>query len=185
MFHNRAGSLVVVALVVLAGVVPVFTHETDQFTVPPGREFADIGDTLSIWAYRAVDSGVDRTNNRIRAAIKAKRSEETLKKLQAPGEVAMAVNGAFPPALFAIEDWDKRVQAASAKDNFPGRVVGYKPFIGVRRHAEFPLDPFRAWNCATIRAYGVYFGTDKLGHFTDMGKHHYREYRKSLDGGQR
>ena len=41
-----------------------------------------------------------------------------------------------------------------------------------------------AWNCATIRAYGVYLGTDKLGHFTDMGKHYYREYRKSLDEGK-
>jgi ankyrin repeat protein len=182
MLRNRAGF--VVALLTLAGAIPVFAHETDQFTVPPGREFADIGDTLTVWAYRAVDSGVDRTNNKIKAAIKEKRGEETLNKLQAPMRVAMAVNAAFPPALFAIEDWDKRVQEAGAKDNFPGRVVGYKPFIGVRRHAEFSLDPFRAWNCATIRAYGVYLGTDKLGHFTDMGKHYYREYRKSLDEGK-
>ncbi|MDQ3439771.1 MAG: ankyrin repeat domain-containing protein, partial [Planctomycetota bacterium] len=182
MVRNRAGF--VVALLVLASAIPALAHETDQFTVPPGREFADIGDTLTIWSYRAVKSGVDRTNNKIRSAIKAKRGEDSLKKLQSPPEIAMAVNAAFPPALFSIEDWDKRVQAAGAKDNFPGRVVGYKPFIGVRKHAEFSLDPFRSWNCATIRAYGVYFGTDKLGHFTDMGKHYYREYRKSLDEGK-
>ena len=183
MLCNRAGT-VVVTLLILTGAFPAFAHETDQFTVPPGREFADIGDTLTVWSYRAVKSGVDRTNNKIRAAIKEKRGPDSLKKLQAPAEVAMAVNAAFPPALFAIEDWDKRVQEPGAKDNFPGRVVGYKPFIGVRRHAEFSLDPFRAWNCATIRAYGIYLGTDKLGHFTDMGKHYYREYRKSLDEGK-
>ena len=173
----------VIALLTFVGAIPVFAHETDQFTVPPAREFADIGDTLTVWAYRAVDSGVRRTNNKIKAAIKEKRSEESLKKLQAPREVAMAVNAAFPPALFSIEDWDKRVQEPGAKDNFPGRVLGYKPFIGVRKHAEFSLDPFRAWNCATIRAYGVYFGTDKLGHFTDMGKHYYLRYDKERAGG--
>jgi cytohesin len=94
------------------------------------------------------------------------------------------VNAAFPPALFAIDAWDKSVQSDGAKMNFPGRVVGYKPFIGVRKYAEFSLDPFRAWQCATIKAYGVYFGTDKLGHFTDMGKHYYRKYRDTLAEGK-
>jgi ankyrin repeat protein len=86
--------------------------------------------------------------------------------------------------LFGIEEWDVKVQSASWKEKFPGRVVGYKPFIGVRKHAEFSLDPFRAWQCATIKAFGVYMGTDKLGHFTDMGKHYYRKYREELADGK-
>src|SRR5688572_27528038 len=90
---TRAG--LALALVFAATSGPVLAHETDQFTVPPDREFADIGQTLTRWAYRAVRSGVDRTNNRIRSAVKAKRPED-VKKLQAPDEVAMAVNAAFP-----------------------------------------------------------------------------------------
>lgn len=180
--HSRAG--VVFALIVMGAALPAFAHETDQFTVPPDREFADIGATLTRWAYRAVESGVERTNNKIRRAVKDKRPADALKKLQSPDEVAMAVNAAFPPALFSIEEWDKKVQSRSAKESFPGRVVGYKPFIGVRKHAEFSLDPFRAWNCATIKAYGVYLGTDKLGHFTDMGKHYYLRYRDERAAGK-
>lgn len=180
-YQARRG--IMFALIAVGVALPASAHETDQFTVPPGREFADIGGTLSRWGYRAVESGVDRTNNKIRAAIKEKRSEDSLKKLQSPDEVAMAVNAAFPPALFSIEEWDRKVQTAQAKQRFPGRVVGYKPFIGVRKHAEFSLDPFRAWNCATIKGYGVYFGTDKLGHFTDMGKHYYLRYRKERAAG--
>ncbi len=180
-FYARAGAVCV--LIVMGAALPAFGHETDQFTVPPDREFADIGTTLTRWGYRAVESGVNRTNNKIRDAVKAKRSEDFIKKLQSPEEVAMAVNSAFPPALFAIEEWDRKVQLGRVKERFPGRVVGYKPFIGVRKHAEFSFDPFRAWNCATIKAYGVYFGTDKLGHFTDMGKHYYLRYRKERANG--
>jgi len=185
MRRMRAGFAVVLGvLLCLAGAVPTFAHETDQFTVPPDREFADIGNSLTRWAYKAIDAGVTATNNKIKDAMRGKRDAETLKKLRSPDEVAAQVNAAFPPALFAIDAWDKSVQSDGARKNFPGRVVGYKPFIGVRKHAEFSLDPFRAWQCATIEAYGVYMGTDKLGHFTDMGKHYYRKYRDTLAEGK-
>ncbi|HEV2295061.1 MAG TPA: ankyrin repeat domain-containing protein [Tepidisphaeraceae bacterium] len=179
-FPARMG--IAFALILIGAASPAFSHETDQFTVPPDREFADLGPTLTRWAYRAIESGVARTNTRIELAIKAKRAD-SVERFQQPDEIAMAVNAAFPPALFSIEEWDKKVQSRRARERFPGRVVGYKPFIGVRKHAEFSLDPFRAWNCATIKAYGVYMGTDKLGHFTDMGKHYYLRYRKERAAG--
>src|SRR5215203_1442237 len=100
-----------VALVLLAGTVPIYAHETDQFTVPPDRQFADIGNTVTHWAYGAVESGVTRTNNRIKDAVRAKRSSDSIKKLQAPDEIAAAVNAAFPPALFSIDAWDVKVQS--------------------------------------------------------------------------
>src|SRR5262245_55831415 len=80
LMRRIAAGFVVVAIF-LAGAVPAFAHETDQFTVPPDREFADIGNTITRWAYRAVEAGVDRTNSRIRDAIKGKRDAETIKKL--------------------------------------------------------------------------------------------------------
>ncbi|MGB7159449.1 MAG: ankyrin repeat domain-containing protein, partial [Tepidisphaeraceae bacterium] len=184
MHRFRAGVVVWAALILTGAAAPAIAHETDQFTVPAGREFADLGNALSRWAYRAVETGVNRTNTKIQGAVRDKRDPESLKKLQSPDEVAAAVNAAFPPALLLIEQWDVNVQSAKSKANFPGRVVGYKPFIGVRKHAEFALDPFRAWNCATIKAYGTYFGTDKIGHFSDMGKHYYRRYRQSLAEGK-
>ena len=46
-------------------------HETDQFTPPAGREFADIGDELTKTAYTAVDRGVNKINAKIKGEIDA------------------------------------------------------------------------------------------------------------------
>jgi hypothetical protein len=85
--------------------------------------------------------------------------------------------------MFLIDDYDKRVMLPSSKMNYPGQIVGYKPGTTVRKYVELPLNPFNAWQCATIKAYGVMMGTDKIGHFTDMGMHYFRGYRKALKDG--
>jgi len=66
---------------------------------------------------------------------------------------------------------------------YPGRLPGFKNG-SLRRYVDLPLNPFNAWACATIKAYGVYFGTDKIGHFTDMGMHYYDAYREVLRKGK-
>lgn len=159
---------------------PAAAHETDQFTLPAGREFADIGQELTKTAYTAIEQGVNRINSRIKGEIDAKRTGE---EFHTPDAIAAAVNGQFPPALFLIDDYDKRVLLPASKRNYPGQIVGYKPSSSVRKYVDFPLNPFNAWECATIKAYDVTFGTDKIGHFTDMGMHYFRAYRKALRDG--
>ena len=51
-------------------------HETDQFTPPAGREFADIGDELTKTAYTAIDKGVNKINAKIKGEIDAGRSAQ-------------------------------------------------------------------------------------------------------------
>ena len=155
-------------------------HETDQFTLPAGREFADIGDELTITAYTAIEKGVNKINARIKEEVDAGRSAE---EHHSPDAVAAAVNSQFPPAVFLIDDYDKRVLLAGSKMNYPGKLVGYKPSSSLRKYVNVPLSPFNAWECATIQAYGVTFGTDKIGHFTDMGMHYFRAYRKAIKAG--
>ncbi len=165
---------------VLALALPATAHETDQYTVPAAREFADIGDSLTRLAYKAIEGGVAKTNDRIRSAIKSKRSPA---QYQTPEEIASAVRSEFPIALVLIESLDKTVNAPTTVAKYPGRIVGYKPAIGVRKYVEFQLNPLRAWQCATIKAYGILIGTDKIGHFTDMGMHYYNAYRKGIRDG--
>jgi cytohesin len=155
-------------------------HETDQFTPPAGREFADIGDELTKTAYNAIDRGVNKINAKIKGEIDAGKSGE---QFQSPDALAASVNSEIPPAMFLIDDYDKRVLLPASKMNYPGEIVGYKPSTTVRKYVELPLNPFNAWECATIKAYGVTMGTDKIGHFTDMGMHYYRAYRKAIKEG--
>ena len=70
---------------------------------------------------------------------------------------------------------------------YPGRVVGYKHSTrNILQNTHFILDPrqlFRLWLASTFKAYGTYMGTDKLGHFTDMGMNYYQKYRAGIREG--
>src|SRR5439155_1498710 len=79
---------------------------------------------------------------------------------------------------------DKMVTDPAERVKYPGRLLGVKVGNGVRRYVDLPLNPFNAWSCATLKAFGVYFGTDKIGHFTDMGMHYYHAYRNALRDGK-
>jgi hypothetical protein len=162
-----------IALALGAMPLPAIAHETDQFTVPPTREFADLGDYLTGFAFQSVSRGVDKTNARIREAVNRKAFEKEIAELQSPDVIAGAVNKEFPVALFLIDSLDKMSQTAEAHHKYPGRVVGYKK-ASVRKYVDLSINPFKAWECGTIKAWGMWIGTDKVGHFTDMGNHYWR-----------
>jgi ankyrin repeat protein len=162
-------------------------HETDQFTLPAGREFADIGRHLNTWAYLTIERGVDRTNRRIRVAKQTHRDAKAIKALQSNEELAKSVNGEFADAYAVIEGMESLFKTRGMKRRYPGKVVGFeKQFGNIYQHVHFPLDPrqfFRIWHASTFMAYGTYMGTDKVGHFTDMGMHYYRAYADALRNG--
>ena len=178
------------ALIILAGLLLVAqapAHETDQFTTPPGREFADIGPFLSRWMYRHIERAVAKTNDEIRRRIDEKRGEGSLKDLHSPEHMARAVNDELPWAMDVIDGFDGLVHSQKMKDRYPGRIVGYKHSTkNILRNTHFALDPrqlFRIWLASTFKAYGTYMGADKLGHFTDMGMNYYRKYRTHIRDG--
>jgi cytohesin len=162
-------------------------HETDQHTLPEGRQFADIGPLLSRWHYRAVKGGVDKVNAEIKLAIARHASEGELRRLQDPDRLVRAVNKQFPWAMDVIEGWDTKVRSEALADQFPGYVVGYKqPFANIYQHTQQLFDPrvfFRLWLGANLKAYGHYIGTDKIGHFTDEGMNYYNVYHKARRAG--
>jgi ankyrin repeat protein len=162
-------------------------HESDQYTLPPGREFADLGDYLNRWAYETIQEGVDQTNARIRRAKQRDVSPERLAELKSPATVTVAVTRSFPSAYKVIEDLNWLTHSRVVQRRYPGSIVGYKDQFGnAYQSVHLPIDPrqfFRIWHSATIKAYGVYLGTDKIGHFTDMGRHYYHGYQKALSDG--
>jgi ankyrin repeat protein len=181
----RAGLAFVLAL---AAALPAAAHETDQFTLPAGRQFADVGDYFTRWAYRLIDHAVRKTNRDIHAAINHQFSPDTIANLQSPDEIAKAVNREMPWAMDVIEGLERDLNTPQIQRKYPGQVVCYKkPFENIQQHAHFILDPrqlFRIWLASTFKAYGVYLGFDKIGHFTDMGMNYYRAYRAALRAGE-
>src|SRR5688500_18631960 len=114
-------SVLTMALCLMSIARPATAHETDQFTLPAGREFADIGDELTKTAYTAIEKGVNKINGRIKGEIDAGHSTEDLHTADA---IAASVNSQFPAALFLIDDYDKRVLLPASKMNYPGKIVG-------------------------------------------------------------
>ena len=163
----------VVSVALSSATRPVAAHETDQYTLPVGREFADLGDYFTAFFYDAIARGVDKTNDRIRAEISSGRNPA---QFQTAEYVTRAVNKEFPYAISLIEDLDNRMTSAAMKDRWPGALPGYKPPPSMKKFLLYPLNPFRAWNCATVNVFGVHLGTDKVGHFTDMGMHYWQTY---------
>ena len=154
----------------------VFAHETDQYTLPAGRQFADLGPYFNKFFYGCIERGVNKTNARIRKAIEEHRSQSELDALESGETIAHAVDNEFPYAIFYIQTLDDLTTSPPMMSRYPGYVTGYKPAPTFEKVAMFPLNPIRAWGCATMNVYGSYIGTDKIGHFTDMGMHYYQTY---------
>jgi hypothetical protein len=207
-------------LLLLMGGSSVLAHEVDQFTVPEDQEFADLGDYFNDYFITAIEEGMRRTNRRIDVALggdgkRFKREDrgygagalwtydtstsgQTLGYLYSGEAVANYVRKSIPDAVTLIEGLERELHSRAVKDQYPGEVVAYHPsdFTCVYAKAHFPLDPrsvFRLWRASSIKVNGTYAGTDKMGHFVDMGYNYYKVYtrlrtkrglseRKAMDG---
>jgi ankyrin repeat protein len=166
---------------------PARAHETDQFSVPIGKQFADLSDYISNIAYDALTEGVEKTNSKIQKALARNASADELAELHGPDVIANDVYTSFPNAVVLIEDIENYVGRPAIQRKYPGRIVGYQEFSYIYDHNFFPLDPrqvFKIWRASTIKVNGVYLGTDKIGHFTDMGMNFYKRYRAALKEGK-
>lgn len=160
-------------------------HETDQFSLPYDREFADWGPLLNRWMFEQIRDGVDQQNAKIRAAIEQHKSAEVIAQLQSPDEITKSVWSQYPVAYNLIQNLEKLCKDKDLAKRFPGQVVGDRPaYHNIREHFEIPYNPFRPWYANTIKVYDVYLGTDKIGHFADMGMHYWRNYKKALAEGK-
>src|SRR5688572_12108554 len=110
----RAASVwLVIALLMMT--TSARAHETDQFTLPAGREFADLGGHLTNWAYLTIERGVEKTNRRIQTAVQAKRDRRHIEELKSHEELVRAVNGEFADAYGIIEGMETLFASSSMK----------------------------------------------------------------------
>lgn len=166
---------------------------------------ADLGKYFNEYFINAIEEGVRRTNRRIDLALGGDGSRylpddsnygagalrtydtgptgQTLAYLQSDAAVANYVRRSIPDAVTLIEGLERELFRDEFTSQYPDQVVAYHPsdFVCVYAKVHFPLDPrslFRIWRSSSIMAYDTYLGTDKIGHFVDMGYNYYKTYTR-------
>jgi hypothetical protein len=113
--------LVVVSALFLSVGLRLDAHESDQYSLPVGREFIDLGDHFTAWVFGAIERGVNKTNAKIRSELSAGRDAT---QFQTDVYVAQSINREFPYAIMMIEDLDKQMTSGPMKDRWPVYLPG-------------------------------------------------------------
>jgi hypothetical protein len=162
--------------------------ETDNFYLPLDTDFADVGDFLEAIHTKAIEKAVRVVNSRIERALNIKdpaRRAKALADCHAPEPLAEAVIGQFGSRLTETMRIEQALQASWARRSFPDKTVIHSDTsMNLRGRAAFdPRAVLMLFQAGTIKAFGVYFGTDKLLHFHQVGYGYFARYRSLLGSG--
>ncbi len=170
----------------LAGGAIARGHETDQYSVPTGQQFADLRFWFSEYMYDMLAGAVDATNQKIARTLRDGQPTAATAKAQSPDELAWALLLEFPPVIHYVETLEGQLRSSKLRSRYPGLVVSYRPPAWIYHHPLLLLDPTklsRLGRTSTLMVNGSYFGTDKVVHFVHMGYLYYRTYRQSQTKG--
>ena len=175
-----ARALIVAALVLACGGAAL-GHETDQYTPPVGRDFADLGMYFSRIFRTAIEEAVAETN----AAILAPAPLEDPAAMPTPDPLsADYVAGQVWKHLFMAlpvnEGLDAQLASAPLRAQFPGLVTLHWPVHPVYNDPLLLLDPTKPvralFRAGTVSVGGTLIGTDKIIHFINLGRIYHSAY---------
>lgn len=181
------------ALSLIAGMLSVPDqvrgNETDQFILPTDREMVDVGSVISAAHFEVLEDYVNRANAKIRDAIRDRDEEHgalLLRNAQSPLTVANHVRAAFGAGFFETLELENAFRSRDAKEMYANELAAYKTSKWVYSTVHLPIDPRKiplSVPSSTIRVYDHYIGTDKFGHFHDLGHLYHKDYVNLLDSG--
>lgn len=192
---HGVGRWLAVALASLAALAPAAAHESEQYTLPVGREFADLGPHFSRIVHRAVADAAAATNAEIAEVIDAAHDlppdtgapRPPLATLQSQRYIAMRVWSYLFAAIPANELLDLALQSQPLRDQYPGLVTLHRPDYALYDDplllvdlTKFVRTFFRA---GTVDIDGTLVGTDKLVHFLNVGRIYHVAYLKRVERG--
>jgi hypothetical protein len=154
-------------------------HETDQYTLPVGREFADLGPHFSRVVHTAIVDAVNGTNAAIKRSLRDNRPDETA-RLQSveviANEVWLQLYLAFP----SNELLDGGLVTERIRNRYPGLITAYRPEQWIYDDPLLVLDLTKivrsTFRACTVSADGKLFGTDKIIHFINLGRIYHSSY---------
>ena len=173
-----------IALIALAVLAPwplaAGAHETDQVTLPLGREFADLRVPVSRFVRDAIVAAVNKTNSAIKESLRDDRPTDRTARLQSAdwiaGEVLVQLFATFP----TNEALDNMLASPSMRARYPGLITVYRPEQFIYDDPLLLLDVTKLirllFRSPTINIDGTLLGTDKIIHFLHLGRIYHSSY---------
>jgi hypothetical protein len=176
------------AAVLSLGALTALAFETDNFCLPLEGELADIGDFLEAAHTLALQEAVAEVNARIEKALQIKGELDRtahLHRLHRPQALVNALIPKFGYPLFEDTQLERCLRSEWSRKSYPGKRTSHQD-LRMQASSYFPLDP--RWltvlsQSRTVKAFGVYFGTDKIVHFHALGSSYCRMYLDLLEDG--
>lgn len=183
-------------LVVMSSALPptaAMSHETDQYTLPVGREFGDVGPHLTQLVHAAVVHAVAETNAEIERTLRNGpaprdgRATDALSPLQSADFIAGKVWGQLFATFPTNELLDSQLQSPRIQRPYPGLITNYRSEQSIYDDPLLMVDVTKFvrvfFRAATVSADGKLFGTDKIIHFVNLGRIYHSSYVAALKQG--
>jgi ankyrin repeat protein len=183
---------VLAALLATSGLVlipapPAQAHESEQYTLPVGRDFADLGPYFSRIFYDAIVGAVAEANAAIRATLEDQPTATSLAELHSSDFIAGKVWEHLFAAIPANELLDAQLISEPVLSQFPGLVTMYRPMQSIYDDPLLVIDLTKAvrtfFRAGTVSAGGEVIGTDKLVHFINVGRIYHSKYERRIARG--
>lgn len=182
--HRLARSCALALVICTVNSAPA--HETDQFSVPVGRQMADLRYYFAQDAAKRIGDAVTTLNERIERSLQDGKPTSATQQYYSPEAVERAVYSRFPSVVMHVEQLEASLHSGKVKARHPGLVVAYRPTFWIYHHPLLLIDPtklVRLTRCSTVMVDGHYLGTDKYVHFVHMGHIYYRTYTDAIKRG--
>ncbi len=177
------------AAAIAAAIPGARANETDQFLLPTDRPLAEVGPLISHAHYLVLEDFVERANERVSRARRIKESyarERALRAIHSPRTVANHVRAAFGPGFFETLELENALRSHDARSLYAGVHAAYKTSGWIYSSVHLPIDPRKiplSLPSSTMRVFGHYVGSDKFGHFHDLGHLYHQDYRNLCNSG--
>jgi len=167
-------------LLSVLGALPAGAHETDQYTLPIGRDFADLRYAYSRMAYDAIHDAVQFTNTAIRISLQDGRPTAETETLQSADFIAHEVWANLFSVIPTNEIFEAEQNSEAMHARYPGLVLLYQPDQYIYSDPLLVIDLTKIvrtfFRSGTMNVGGTLFGTDKLLHFIHMGRIYHSRY---------
>lgn len=175
------------AALVLSHAAPALAHESEQYTMPTGRDFADLGPYFSRIVYDAIIRAADHANGAIADVVAGGESHASLQELQSADYIAGKVWEYLFIAIPTNELLDLQLTSESVRAQFPGLITVHQPARSIYNDPLLVIDLTKLvrtfFRAGTVSAGGTEFGTDKIIHFINVGRIYHAKYETRRERG--
>lgn len=167
----KIGLLSSFALCSLAASFSATALETDQFLATK-IVIKDSADILNIYFNKQIDNAVSAANERNPEKIKC--------EVLADNVMNNLVGGKY----FGLSKVSQYAKSSNEIEKFPDMSISDRDYFKMTFYEKSDILLKMAPLARTINVNGIYMGTDKLGHFSLIGRNYYHNYLSNKKSGQ-